>query len=56
MSDPTTGEGLELNSPLNVAVEADGSLVVVDELSFGSGAGAIVRIDRETGDRTILSR
>jgi len=56
VSDESTGEGLELNSPLSIAVEADGSLVVVDELSFGSGAGAVIRVDQETGDRTVLSR
>ena len=37
--------------PRGIAVEADGSLVVVD-----SGLDAVVRVDPETGDRTIISR
>ncbi len=44
------GSGPGLESPLGIAVEADGSLVVADR-----GLGAVVRVDPVSGDRTILS-
>ena len=37
-------------TPLGIAVESDGSLVVID-----SGLEAVVRVDQVTGDRTIIS-
>ncbi len=44
------GIGAGFVNPYGVAVEADGSLVVVD-----IGLDAVVRVDPVTGDRTILS-
>ena len=44
------GSGPGFVTPLGIAVEADGSLVVVDD-----GLEAVVRVDPVTGDRTILS-
>ena len=44
------GSGPAFQSPSGIAVEPDGSLVVVD-----SGLDAVVRVDPETGDRTIIS-
>ncbi|MBI3329120.1 MAG: hypothetical protein HYZ81_20750 [Nitrospinae bacterium] len=40
--------------PQGIAVEADGSLVVAVVVGFGSSA-AVVRVDRVTGDRTLVS-
>ncbi len=44
------GSGPGFVSPRGIAVEADGSLVVVD-----SGLEAVVRVDPVSGDRTIIS-
>ncbi len=44
------GSGPGLDLPLEIVVEADGSLVVVD-----AGLEALVRVDPVSGDRTILS-
>ena len=47
------GSGTAFVAPFGIAVEADGSLVVVD-----SGLDAVVRVDLTTdnmGDRTIIS-
>ncbi len=45
------GSGPGFLSPFGIAVEADGSLVVVD-----SGLEeAVVRVDQVSGDRTIIS-
>jgi sugar lactone lactonase YvrE len=46
-----TGNGLRLLEPLQVAVEADGALVVVD-----TTLAAVVRVDPRTGNRRIVSR
>ena len=45
-----TGDGPDFAAPRGIAVEADGSLVVVD-----SGLKAVVRVDPTTGNRTIIS-
>ncbi|MBI3328177.1 MAG: hypothetical protein HYZ81_15925 [Nitrospinae bacterium] len=46
------GSGPTLASPVGIAVEADGRLVVTNRtVDFG----AVVRVDPRTGDRTILS-
>ena len=47
------GRGPQLANPQNIAVEASGSLVVVDGMF---GLQAVVRVDAITGDRTIVSR
>jgi len=44
------GSGPGFVTPLGIAVESDGSLVVID-----SGLEAVVRVDQVTGDRTIIS-
>ena len=44
------GSGPAFVSPRGIAVEADGSLVVVD-----LGLDAVVRVDPVSGDRTIIS-
>jgi len=44
------GSGPGFITPLTIALEADGSLVVTDR-----GQEAVVRVDQVTGDRTILS-
>jgi len=44
------GSGPGFLSPFGIAVEADGSLVVVD-----FGLDAVVRVDPVSGDRTIIS-
>ena len=44
------GSGPAFVSPFDIAVEADGSLVVVD-----FGLDALVRIDPVSGNRTIIS-
>jgi len=44
------GSGPGFVSPRGIAVEADGSLVVVD-----FGLEAVVRVDPVSGDRTIIS-
>ncbi len=44
------GSGPGFVSPFGIAVEADGSLVVVD-----TGLDAVVRVDQVSGDRTIIS-
>ena len=46
----STGSGPGFVTPLGIAVEADGSLVVVD-----TSLEAVVRVDPVSGDRTILS-
>jgi len=43
------GSGPGFVTPRGIAVEADGSLVVVD-----SGLEAVVRVDQVSGDRMIL--
>ncbi len=50
VSDAATGTGTAFVFPTAVAVEADGSLVVVD-----GGLDAVFRVDTVTGDRTIVS-
>ncbi len=52
-SSPTfaqVGSGPGFESPSGLAVEADGSLVVVDD-----GLDAVVRVDPVSGDRMIIS-
>jgi len=44
------GSGPGFVSPLGIAVEADGNLVVAD-----FGLEAVVRVDPVSGDRTIIS-
>jgi len=44
------GSGPDFVTPHGIAVEADGSLVVVD-----FGLEAVVRVDPVSGDRTIIS-
>jgi len=44
------GSGPGFLSPFGIAVEADGSLVVVD-----FGLDAVLRVDQVSGDRTIIS-
>ena len=44
------GSGPAFEFPSGIAVEPDGSLVVID-----SGLDAVIRVDPETGDRTIIS-
>jgi len=50
LSDDNNGSGPALISNSGIAVEDDGSLIVVD-----GGLLAVVRVDPVTGDRTILS-
>jgi len=50
LSDASIGSGPGFVSPRGIAVEADGSLVVVD-----IGLEAVVRVDQVSGDRTIIS-
>ncbi|GAA0275540.1 hypothetical protein GCM10010302_11420 [Streptomyces polychromogenes] len=56
----TTGEQSEVSSggkfsaPLDVAVEADGGVLVADAAS--GGFGAVIRVDRATGEQTVLSQ
>ena len=45
----TVGNGPELLFPTGLAVEPDGSILVLDEKE-------IIRVDPATGDRTVLSR
>jgi DNA-binding beta-propeller fold protein YncE len=47
----TIGKGPLFVNPDGIAVEADGSLIVVD-----TSLGAVVRVDPPTGDRTLISR
>jgi streptogramin lyase len=44
------GSGRTFVNPHNVAVEADGSILVFDD-----GIPALVRVDPRSGDRTVLS-
>ncbi len=44
------GSGPGFVTPVGIALEADGSLVVTD-----SGLEAVVRVDQVSGDRTIIS-
>ena len=49
------GSGPVLTSPRAIAVEADGSLVVVDEgFRVTGGFDTVIRVDPVTGDRTIV--
>ncbi len=50
LSDPDTGTGPPFDSLAGVAVEADGSIVMTDEVN-----DALYRVDPVTGDRTIVS-
>ena len=50
ISDDSTGDGPDFATPRGIAVQDDGSLVVVD-----SGLASVVRVDRKTGERTIIS-
>lgn len=56
VSDTNRGEGPLLENPLTIATEPDGQLVVVDVAGlFPDLAPRIVRVDRFSGDRTIVS-
>jgi streptogramin lyase len=48
------GTGSPFRSPIGIAVEPDGTLVMADE-GNGIDKAAIVRVDPVTGDRTVLS-
>jgi sugar lactone lactonase YvrE len=48
---PTVGGGQSFASPVGIAVEANGRLVVTD-----SELAAVVRVDPVSGDRTLISR
>jgi len=50
VSDASTGSGRGFETPLGIAVETDGSLVVADR-----SLEAVVRVDPLGGDRTIVS-
>jgi sugar lactone lactonase YvrE len=54
ISDATTGSGPALVRPIAIAVEASGAFVVID-FSPGVSPGAVVRVDPQTGARTIVS-
>ncbi|MER5727284.1 hypothetical protein ABT084_02810 [Streptomyces sp. NPDC002138] len=45
--------GGKFTAPGDVAVEADGRILVVD--SFTGGSGAVIRVDPATGDQVVLS-
>jgi hypothetical protein len=53
---PSRGSGLPIAIPEGLAVEADGSLVVVDSYDRGDRFAAVIRIDPFTGDRTVVSQ
>ncbi len=63
--DPTTGDrtilsnfGVGANqgiSPLGVAVEASGTILVIDSNAGTGGLGALFRVDPTSGERTLLS-
>jgi streptogramin lyase len=54
VSDADTGSGAAFGAPLRgVAVEADGNVVVT--VVAAGAAGAVIRVDPVTGDRTIVS-
>ena len=50
VSDDNTGNGPDFSNPLGLAIEADGSLVVID-----AGRDAVLRVDPISGNRTIVS-
>lgn len=50
LSDTMTGIGPPFSAPQSIAVEAEGTLVIVD-----SGLIAVMRVHPETGDREIIS-
>jgi hypothetical protein len=63
--DASTGSGPLPIRPAGLAVEATGTLVIVDtgsfrsastELAEQSGLGAVLRVDPHSGDRAIISR
>jgi hypothetical protein len=49
-ADDSTGRGPTLVNPIAMVVLSDGSLAVVDEGTF-----AVLRVDPNTGDRTVVS-
>jgi streptogramin lyase len=52
----TVGSGVDLEFPVEVVVEADGSILVTEASSFqGEPFRALFRVDPTSGDRTILS-
>jgi sugar lactone lactonase YvrE len=55
VSDATTGSGTPLRIPDSIAVEATGMLVVVSLSGSGSETDAVMRVDPQTGARTIVS-
>jgi len=50
VSNASIGSGLEFKEPMGIAVEVDGSLVVIDHY-----LEVVMRVDPTTGDRTIVS-
>ena len=50
VSDDNTGSGPDFSNPLGLAIEADGSLVVID-----AGRDAVLRVDPISGNRSIVS-
>jgi sugar lactone lactonase YvrE len=52
----TVGSGVDFEFPVDVVVEADGSILVTDANSFlGTEFRALFRVNPSNGDRTILS-
>jgi sugar lactone lactonase YvrE len=56
VSGPSRGSGPSIAIPEGLAVEADGSLVLVDSYDRGDRFAAVIRIDPVTGDRTVVSQ
>jgi hypothetical protein len=44
-----------LSSPSGVALEGSGQLVLAEQDAFLGGAGGVLRVDPQSGDRTVLS-
>ena len=54
---PVVGTGKDFESPLGIAVEADGAILVTElDSFFGSEFRALFRVNPSNGNRTVLSR
>lgn len=55
VSDPTHGAGPFLQAPGLIAVQPDGTLIVIDH-SIITGVDSVLRVDPVSGDRTYIAR